>query len=204
MKNPLFVIYLMKLIKKVVLFAALVGSISPSTHTSASPPCCTRNDCAMFIDSDAVVSAMVKQSKRRSEGKITLHLVATYQVLDVFKGNVRKGDILIVTDTCIDEPVPEHVAGYPNVENYCRNGIGLHLTGVNSTDGSPAVKSGEKPKVILFLKKNIRKGAPQLTWLEMPRTSFYGGCWRSIEDISPEERERFDRFQQRLKDIGSQ
>jgi hypothetical protein len=64
------------------------------------------------------------------------------------------------------------------------------------------MKSGKKPKWILFLTKDIRKGAPQLTWLEVSRTSFYGGCRRTLNDILPDQREGFDRLFQRLKIIG--
>ena len=122
--------------------------------------------------------------------------------MDIFKGDVNKDEILIVTDTCLDEPIPRQMLGYPQVEDYCRGGIGLTLTGVNSGDGKPVMKSDNKPSWILFLRKNIRKGAPQLTWLEVSRTSFYGGCRRTLNDILPDQREGFDRLFQRLKIIG--
>jgi len=74
-----------------------------------------------------------------SEGSATAHLVAKYKVLEVFKGDVHKDDILIVTDTCLDKPVPERQLGYPAVKDYCRGLIGLRLTGVNSRDGNPHI-----------------------------------------------------------------
>jgi hypothetical protein len=130
------------------------------------------------------------------------HLVAKYKILDVFKGDVDKDDILIVTDTCLDKPVPREMLGYPVVENYCRGLIGLRLTGVDSQDGKPVMKSGNKPNWILFLRKDMRKGAPQLTWLEVSKTSYYGGCRQTRDDIPPEQREEFDRLFQRLKAVG--
>lgn len=50
--------------------------------------------------------------------------------------------------------------------------------------------------------KLTRKGAPQLTWLEVSRTSYYGGCRQTRNDISPDQRKGFDRLLKRLKAIG--
>jgi len=149
------------------------------------------------MQSDVVVKAVVIKSRRWSEGSATLHLVAKYKVLEVFKGDFHKDDILIVTDTCLDKPVPERMLGYPVVEDYCRGLIGLRLTGVNSRDGKPVMRSSTKPSWILFLRKDIRKGAPQQTWLEVSYTGFYGGCWQTRNDISADERAEFDRLLQR-------
>ena len=191
-----------QLIRKVIYIAVIIWLMSATSSANASPPACHRNDVSMYMESDAVVEAVVTKSKRWSEGTITLHLVAKYKVLDVFKGAVDKDEILIVTDTCLDEHIPRQMSGYPKVEDYCRGGIGLTLTGVNSGDGKPVMKSGKKPRWILFLRKNIRRGAPQLTWLEVSRTSFYGGCRQTLNDILPDQREGFDRLFQRLKAIG--
>ena len=188
---------------KGILIAFALWMMSGLTNATASPPACFRNDVSMYIYSDAVVEAIVKQSRRWSEAGSTLHLVAKYIITEVFKGDVHKDEILILTDTCLDEPIPQQMLGYPKVEDYCRGGIGLTLTGVDSKDGTPVKKSGEKPRVILFVKKNIQRGAPQLTWLEVSRTSFYGGCWQNRNDIPPDEREQFDRLQQRLQYTNS-
>jgi len=67
---------------------------------------------------DAVVEAIVIKSKRWSEGAVTRHLVAKYKVADVFKGEVDKDEILIVTDTCLDKPVPRE-GGYVGLSG-CR------------------------------------------------------------------------------------
>lgn len=80
--------------------------------------------------------------------------------MNVFKGNIDKDDILIVTDTCLDNPVPEEMMGYPVVEKYCRGLIGLRLTGVDSQTGKPIVESENKPNWILFLKKDTKKRSP--------------------------------------------
>jgi hypothetical protein len=192
-----------QLIRKIIYIAVIIWLMSATSSANASPPACHRNDVSMYMESDAVFEAVVTKSRRWSEGTITLHLVAKYKVLEVFKGDVDKDDILIVTDTCLDKPVPRQMLGYPGVEDYCRGGIGLNLTGINSGDGKPVMKSGKKPRWILFLRKNIRRGAPQLTWLEVSRTSFYGGCRQTRDDIPLEQREGFHRLFQRLKIIGN-
>jgi len=183
-------------------FAVIIWFMSAVSIAHASPPACHRNDASMYIASDVVIEAIVTKSRRWSEGSATLHLVAKYRVLDVFKGDVAKDDILIVTDTCLDKPVPKRQLGYPVVEDYCRGLIGLHLTGVDSQDGKPVMTSGSKPNLILFLKKDIRKGAPQLTWVEVSRTSFYGRCRQTRDDIPLNQKSAFDRLLQRLKSIG--
>jgi hypothetical protein len=186
-------------IKKVTCFVVITWLMIAASSANASPPACPRNDVSMYMRSDAVVEAIVVKSRRWSEGAETLHLVAKYRILNVFKGNIDKDDILIATDTCLDKPVPKERLGYPALQNYCRGLIGLRLTGVDSRDGKPVMKSGNKPIWILFLKKDIRKGAPQLTWLEVSRTSYYGGCRQTRDDIPPEQRKGFDRLLQRLK-----
>lgn len=180
----------------------VVFSICCLVNAYASPPACHRNDISMYIHSDAVVEAVVQKSRRWSQGE-TLHLVAKYKIIDVFKGDVYKDEILIVTNTCLDMPVPKEMLGYPVVDNYCRNGIGLSLAGVDSKDGKPVKKAGDKPELILFLKKNDSKGAPELTWLEVFRTGFYGGCQQSLKDIPAEETEQVNRLEQRMKEIGN-
>lgn len=103
--------------KKVICLAVIAWFMSSASSTDASPPACPRNDVSMYFESDAVVEAVVIKSRRWSEGSATLHLVAKYKVLEVFKGDVHKDDILIVTDTCLDKPVPERMLGYPVVED---------------------------------------------------------------------------------------
>ena len=192
----------MKFYNKAILFAIIIGIMSVFTNANASPPACHRNDASMYMKSDAVVEAVVTKSRRWSERATTLHLVAKYKIVDVFKGDVDKDDILIVTDTCLNKPVPERMLGYPVVKDYCRGLIGLRLTGIDSRDGKPVMESGNSPSLVLFLRKNIRKGAPQLTWLEVSRTSFYGGCRQTRNDIPQDQREEFDCLLKRLQDIG--
>ena len=159
---------------------------------------CGRNNVSMYMKSDAVVEIVVKKSRKRSKGAVTRHLVAKYKVLDVFKGDLDKGEILIVTNTCLDKLVLEERKGYPVVENYCRGLIGTSLTGVDSRDGKPVMKSISEPNWILFIKKDIKKGAPQLTWVEVTETSYYGVCWQTRNDIPPDQREGFDRLKSKL------
>jgi hypothetical protein len=181
--------------------AIIITIISTVTNSNASPPACLRDDIAKYINSDTVVEAVVTKSRRWSEGGTTLHLVAKYKVIEVFKGDVERANILIVTDTCMDTPVPRHMLGYPVVKKYCRGLIGLRLTGVDSRDGKRIKRTDNKQSWILFLKKDIRKGAPQLTWLEVSETG-YNGCFQTLNDIPSDEREGFDRLHKRLKSIG--
>lgn len=142
-----------QLTKKDIYIVAIVWLISCTSSADASPAAYPRNDLSMFMKSDMIVEVVVTKSRRWSEGSTTLHLVAKYKVVDVFKGDVDKDDILIVTDTCLDESVPERMVGYPAVERYCRGLIGLHLTGVDSRDGKPVMKSGKNQDGFCFLGK---------------------------------------------------
>ena len=94
-----------QLIREVTFIVTIIWLMSTPTSANASPPACHRNDVSMYMKSDAVVEAVVTKSRRWSEGAVTLHLVAKFKVLDVFKGDVEKDAILIITDTCLDEPV---------------------------------------------------------------------------------------------------
>jgi len=175
-----------------------------STTAKASPPACRQNTVSKFISADAAVEAVVVKSRRWSEAGTTIHLVSKYEILKVFKGNVEKGEIIIVTDTCLDKPVPRKMAGYPVVQNYCRGSIGLSLTGVNSLNGTPIRNPEGKPSWILFLRKDVRVGAPELTWLEISNTGYYGGCRKNKNSISPDDKDGFDHLRQRLNKLGRQ
>ncbi len=104
----------MKVFNRVVL-CLIVCPIFSCRIVNASPPAVTRNDVSMYISSDAVVEAVVIKSRRWFKGIATFHLVAKYQGIDVFEGNIHRDEMLIVTYTCLDEPVPEHMLGYPVV-----------------------------------------------------------------------------------------
>ena len=158
----------------------------------ASPPACRRGDVAMFAVADAVVTADVDSARRWRSGAATIHLVARYGVLHVFKGDIEPGDSVIVTDTCLDHAVPQDRLGYSAVERYCLGGRNLSLTGVRSRDG--AVLAEEASGRPLFLRADRRSGAPEPTWLEVPRTSLAGGCGASRDSLAPGDRDRFDRL----------
>mgnify|MGYP006995605420 CR=1 FL=1 len=135
----------------------IIGMMSAHASAGTSPAACRRSESSIYINSDSVVEAVVKQSRRWSEGTVTLHLVVQYKILDVFKGDVIQDEILIVTDTCLDEPIPRHMLGYPPVEDYCRGGIGLTLTGVNSGDGKPVMKSEKNQHGFCSLRKTLEE-----------------------------------------------
>jgi hypothetical protein len=174
--------------------AALLALVSLSQIAEASPPACSRDVVSLFNQSDAIVEATVTKSRRWTAGVMTIHLVAKYKIIDVFKGDFKKDDILIVTDTCLDTPIPENQLGYPVVETYCRGGIGFSLPGVDSLNGAALTISDDVPHLILYLIENVRMGAPQLTWLETPRTSFHGGCRQTDESIPKDERHNYFRL----------
>ena len=67
---------------------------------------------------------------------------------------------MIVTDTCLDERIPKGMLGYPRIENYCRGGIGLTLTGVNSKDGKPVMKSGKKTEIDSISQERRKNRSP--------------------------------------------
>jgi hypothetical protein len=182
---------------KALLFFSMVLFCIGTLEASASPPAVWMNDVSMFLSADAVVEAKVIKSRKWSKGK-TFHLVAKYRVLDVFKGDISKDDIVIVTDTCVDRPVPKELIGYPNVEDHCIDGMNLKLTGVNREDGSAVLRPEGSPGWILFLKLDYRRGAPQQTWLELSRTSFYGNARRTPDDLPKEERVLFYSMLERL------
>jgi len=168
------------------------------SHTFASPAACQRNLADKFIVADLVLEATVTHSRRWKESATTVHLVAKYQVLDVFKGDVSGGSEQIVTATCIDRKRPNNARlGYPGATPYCPGGLNIYLTGVDSKTGHPKNKGDGTPNWILFLKKNLRKGAPQTTWKEVSGTSFVGGCRRAEKDIAKERQAGFGRMMAR-------
>lgn len=64
---------------------------------------------------------------------------------------------------------------------------------------------GEKnPHWILFLKKDIRPGAPELTWLEVGDTGFMGhGCGTRLEDFPEDQRADYERMLSRKNALGN-
>ncbi len=138
-------------IKDLLFFAAVFGCIV-APQAFSSPAACMRNDASMFLSADTVVEVEVINSRRWNESVNTVHLVAKYRILDVFKGDVQKKEIVIVTDSCLDIPVPEWMIGYPGVSDYCNGQLNLNLTGVSSEDGSPVLHPDGAPGWILIPK----------------------------------------------------
>ncbi len=182
----------------VVIAPILAGpAVMLGAEVLASPPACDRTDAALFAHADAVVEAAVTSSRRWKSGPTTIHLVAKYRVSRVFKGAVAPGDTVIVTDTCLDMPIPQSQLGYPGVMNYCLGGRNLSLTGVRTGDGRPAATAASGKGWILFLDADRRPGAPELTWLEVSRTGFGGGCRVSADDLPIGQRDGFRRMRAR-------
>ena len=174
-----------------------VAALASAGEVIASPPACTLSDAAMYQTADAVMAAEITSSRRWASGPTTLHLVAKYRVQEVFKGEPRPGEVVIVTDTCIDRPVPEEMLGYPVVQDYCLGGLNLSLTGVDAQDGEAlAMPAGAW---VLFLRLDRRPGAPEQTWLEVDPVSFYGygPCDLTRDGLAPAERPGFDRVLER-------
>ncbi len=180
--------YLNFITSLVLLFMFQVSSI-------ASQAACRMSDAGLFSRSDLVVTAHVTSSKRWREGPSTVHLVAKYRIEQVFKGELNPGEILIVTNSCLDTEVPEEVLGYPAVNDYCRGNLAPSLTGVLREDGSIIIGNNVKPNWIMFLKKHPAKGAPQTTWLEIPKTGYdLNVCHYQRSNLSESERSGFDRI----------
>ena len=177
--------------------AVAVSPLVPVADAVASPPACMRGDPSMYRAADAVVEAVVTTSRRWNSSPITVHLVGRYRVSAVFKGGLAAGEVVIVTDTCFDKPLPRAAMGYPRADAYCLGGINLSLTGVGTKDGRPVERPGNGPGWVLFLKADRRRGAPQQTWLEVARTGFGGGCGLTRDDLPPGQRTGFDRMLER-------
>jgi len=100
-----------------------------------------------------------------------------------------------VTTTCLELNRPNNdFLGYPITTPYCPGGLNIRLSGVNSKTGRPIKKGENAPHWILFLKKDFRKGTPQLTWKEVSNTSFRGGCGRDEKAIPKNRQEKFRRM----------
>ena len=182
----------------------LVLTFMVQTATIASQAACQMSEAGLFFESDVVVTAQVTSSKKWREGQLTVHLVAKYRVEQVFKGELNPGEILIVTNSCLDTEVPEEVLGYPAVNDYCHGNTAPSLTGVKRDDGLPVAVNNINPSWILFLEKNPAKGTPQTTWLEISKTGYdLDVCHYQRSNLSESERSGFDRMIQRKSELAS-
>jgi len=189
-----------KTLKHLSIYSVAILFVFQTSLSFASPAACQLTITDKFLFADLVVEVKVIKSRRWKEGHITLHLVAKYQVLDVFKGDVKKDSVQIVTTTCLKTNRPiDGLLGYPRVTPYCPGGLNIRLMGVDSKTGHPKKKGENALHWILFLKKDFRKGAPQLTWKEVSNTSFAGGCRRDEKEIPNKMQEAFGRMIEREK-----
>jgi hypothetical protein len=190
-----------KTLKHLSIYSVAILFVFQAPHSFASPAACQRNIADKFLLADLVVEAKVIKSRRWKEGHATLHLVAKYQTLDVLKGEVKKDSVQIVTTTCLKTNRPnDGLLGYPRATPYCPKGLNISLTGVDSKTGHPRKKGENALYWLLFVKKDFRKGAPQLTWKEVSDTSFQGGCSRGSEKEIPKNlQEEFRRMIERDK-----
>ncbi|MGB0910306.1 MAG: hypothetical protein ACPGYT_08075 [Nitrospirales bacterium] len=174
----------------------LLCSFLLGTVAEASPAACMRNTVAMFNVADAVVEAVLTSSKRWREGQTTNHLVAQYQVNGVFKGDFENEQAIIVTDTCLDQPIPDNEQGYPGVQDYCLGVMNLSLSGVNARDGRPNLKEDERPALILFLKHDVWHGATHQTWLEVSRTGYTYGefCQKNKNELPAADQLQYEKL----------
>ena len=118
------------------------------------------------------MTAELLSSRRWTPGGAVHHLVAVYRVVESFKGDLAAATEVIVTDTCLAGKVPMGDSGpLADPRRYCAHGD-FSLPGVDSTTG--ASRPRERP-LVLVLDPDVRPGAPELTWLEVPETGF-GGC----------------------------
>lgn len=189
-----------KILKRLFVYSANLFFVFQAFPSFASPAACSRNSVDKFFSSDLVVLAKVVKSRRWKEGMITLHLIAKYQVLEVFKGDAKKDSIQIATTTCLEKSRPKNdMLGYPTATPYCPGGFNIHLTGVDSKTGQPKEKGENASPLIIFLKRDSWKGPPHLTWIEVPTANFSGECHRDEKEIPKEQQEGFRRMMEREK-----
>lgn len=179
--------------------AAFVVNLALAQGSGASPPACQRSDIDLFAIADLVATAELVSSRRWQEGSSTLHLVATYRLREVFKGDLEADATVIVTRTCLDMRISGEFVGRVDPRRYCPGGAGLSLVGVDADTGEPREVDGGRPTVVLFLRANKRRGAPELTWLEVPRIGFMI-CGKDAEELPVPEREAYRRL---LRTLGS-
>lgn len=127
-------------VRRISIAALLLFVVYPAI-VFASPAACFRNEVSMFLVSDAVVEAKVTSSRRWSQGRAH-NLVAKYKIIQVYKGDLHKNDIMIVTDSCLEARKSRELAGYPTSITYCPKGYGVGLSGVNRADGTPIKTDG--------------------------------------------------------------
>ena len=176
---------------KPVLVSAWI--LAASQLAEASPPACMREEPAMFATASAVVTAGVNGAERRQDPATrTVSLRAAYRVVESFKGPLKRGQSVRLERSCLDEPVPRELQGYPVVDRYCRGTIGLDLPGVDAATGTPVGPAPAGREVLLFLTREYG------VWTTTPRTSYLGGCTFDESTLSPAQRKGLERLQEWL------
>jgi hypothetical protein len=168
-----------------------VVTLALAMPTLASPPACLRDDTAMVAAADAVVTGEVLSATASRSGA-RRRLEARYRVTQSLKGRLRAGHRVRVVASCLDEPVPAAMLGYPTAQRYCRGGIGPALTGVEaagSRSRSPAPASGW----ILFL--TLTPGNED--WHEVSRTGYGSACRVDDAQLSAQDRRAVEWLRQR-------
>jgi hypothetical protein len=146
----------------------------------------------MVAGSEAVVTAEALTVTASRSGSIR-SMDARYRVIEGLKGPPKGGELIRVVVSCIDEPVPGELLGYPIVQRYCRGAVGLALTGVDVRLARPAPPAHARGWA-LFLTRPFG-GEP---WREVPRVHFGGGCAADDTTLSSKDR----RVIQRLREMG--
>jgi hypothetical protein len=159
--------------------ALLLLAVRPG---SASPPACWRDDAAMVVASDVVVTAGTLGVSAARSGTLR-SMEARYRVIEGLKGRLKRGDLIRVRVSCLDEPVPPELRGYPAAQRYCRGDAGLALTGVDVRGARPLPPADARGWV-LFLARELGAGP----WREVSRVDFGGGCTVDPAALSPGDR----------------
>jgi hypothetical protein len=147
----------------------------------------------MVVASEAVVTVEALSVTASRAGAIR-SIDARYRVIEGLKGPPKGGKLIRVVVSCIDEPVPPGLLGYPIAERYCRGEVGLALTGVDVRRARPMPPTHVRGWT-LFLTRPFG-GEP---WSEVPRVAFGDGCAVDDTTLSPKDR----RVLQRLREMGS-
>lgn len=152
----------------------------------ASPPACRRDDAAMVVASAAVVRAELVSVSRQEAGT-TRRIQGQFRVSESLKGRLKPGQRATVEASCLAEPVPRDLLGYPGAARYCRSGVGPGLTGVDPSGDlvSPAPAAGW----LLFLERPFDGD-----WSEVSRAGYGGECQRDAATLSARDRRAIERL----------
>ena len=166
-----------------VLLLTLSAAIAP---VSATPPACQPTRPGLFMQAEHVVEVKILEVKTsRSAKDRTLSASATYEVVDVYKGTLKKGDRVKISPVCnrIENPVQG---------SFCRGSSDTELTGVHWQDDKPEMLT-DRHWVL-----NLDRDNGRLRDLAFEKFH-YGACFKKDDDVAAELRAEFDRMMRNVR-----